>query len=237
MHESPSTLESPTLAPLHHKLLNERMHADVRDFPPHIQREKVFQHIIMDRLLDTYETDLEDADLTSEEIDRFVGTIEQFSNEAIMAVLSLPKELRPKLFSTYRKKIDEDEVSPEEIAASLRDLCVSFGFTLGYHVSMKDIPQQENKAWAIQPTELDDRDDMKMAYYSLDFDNIYRKKPARYLYFVRAEIGEHSAHKRDQNNNWGRAPYLSIVEKEDLREVDTLVEETLAELQKENPPT
>jgi hypothetical protein len=103
---------------------------------------------------------------------------------------------------------------------------VRFGATLGYHVSDKSV-EPSGVDWVIQGTELDDRDDMKMAYYSLDYENFYRKKPASQLYFVRAETGERSSHRRDQNGKWGRATQLAIVDQISLREVDGEVSELL----------
>jgi hypothetical protein len=69
-----------------------------------------------------------------------------------------------------------------------------------------------------------------MAYYSLDFENFYRKNPtAKYLYTVRAEVGDDSSHKKDTSNNWGRASRLSIITELNLHETQEKIQEALNE--------
>jgi len=195
--------------------------------------EHIFLNLIFDRLLDELEEEMGDADWTNDEITRFFLALEHTDDESIKNALAIPKELRPAYFARQRTRMLEEGVNPEDIARELVALNRAHGFTIGYHVSQFEIPPESSGAWAVKPTELDDRDDMPMAYYSLDYDHIYREKQSTHLYFVRAITGE-GPHKRDLKNNWGRAPYLSIIGSMPLVEADKIVNQMTQELEKED---
>lgn len=231
-------LEKAKISPIRSDLLLRLVHETVegeRPCTPRELKERIFLNIIFDRLFDVYEEDLYDAGYEEEEVARFEERLEQMTDEEIKSVLSLPKEVRRPLFERYRQEIENGSMRVEELVEQIRNDSMRFGFTLGYHVSMREIAPAGGE-WSVDGDEIDDRDDMKMAYYSLDFENFYRKKPARYVYFIRAETGERSSHRLDQSNNWSRAPRLSVVARADLREIDETVEqlykEFLPEIQK-----
>ncbi len=69
-----------------------------------------------------------------------------------------------------------------------------------------------------------------MAYYSLDYKNLYRKKRGSHLYIVRAETGSATDHKRDTSNNWGRTSTLSIIAEFPIAEIDEEVGKVEQEL-------
>ncbi|MEN9852701.1 MAG: hypothetical protein RI996_644 [Candidatus Parcubacteria bacterium] len=101
------------------------------------------------------------------------------------------------------------------------------GFTLGFHMSKFDI-KPEHKGWVIAGYELDDRDNLPMAYYSLDYTNAFRKRDPNFIYVVRADT-KSDTHKKDLTNNWGRASSLSIIAKLDVADIDKEVEQRLTE--------
>ena len=68
-----------------------------------------------------------------------------------------------------------------------------------------------------------------MAYYSFDYENLYRVKNPNYIYVVSIQENERSGHRKDGNNEWGRAPSLTVIEKINLKEVDEIVQEILNE--------
>jgi len=68
-----------------------------------------------------------------------------------------------------------------------------------------------------------------MAYYSFDYKNIFRERNPKFLYFVSIQKDEKSGHKKDNTNNWGRAPSLSIIGNVDIQEVDNFVRNSLDE--------
>jgi hypothetical protein len=71
-----------------------------------------------------------------------------------------------------------------------------------------------------------------MAYYSLDHRNLFQKKHGDHVYLVRAQTKGNYAHKQDQNNHWGRAPTLSIIDHVNKKYVEARAEESLEEPKK-----
>ena len=198
-------------------------------------REAIFSSLVIDRLLETTEESLEDVEYEQEEIAEFKETLARLSSDEIKGVLSLPYELRETVFNTYKKRIEAGEITPEHMVRELAARAKDQGFTIGYHISNSNVDPEisrdtNQKEWNIKGYEMDDRDGISMAYYSLDYENIYRKKSGAYLYLVRAEIGEKTPHKQDLSNNWGRAPQLSIIEKIDIREFDNKTDQIYQKL-------
>lgn len=191
-------------------------------------REQIFQSIVTQKLLGEVEDALADNDFSDDEINRFEKQLRSLPEDRILGVLAIPYELKNTLFGNAKK----DNTAPEAFVKQLDESAQKYGFTVGYHISRSRLPMTHDpknparEVWNITGNELDDRDDMKMAYYSLDYENLFRKNRGTFLYLVRAELGPQTAHKRDLKNNWGRAPQLSIIAEFDL--VD--VEENLREL-------
>ena len=90
------------------------------------------------------------------------------------------------------------------------------------------------KSWVVYGKEKDHRDnDLPMAYYSFDYMNLYKSKDPKYIYVVSVQKSQSSGNRRDGNNQGGRAPSLSVVEKFDLRELEMEVEAIAQERKKE----
>lgn len=196
-------------------------------------KEKVFLSVIFDKLADTFEDDLYDAGAEDEDVQYFRGKVAHRTQEEILGILSLPMDVRKNLFKKAFVESAAGNSAIDLIISTAISGHAAYGYTLGYHVSDKEIVPTKN-GWNIAATEVDDRDDMKMAYYSVDYEHFYRKKPAKYIYFVRAETGENSSHKRDTSSRWSRAVSLSIVDKVSLREIDEEVEEIYKEALKKS---
>lgn len=191
-------------------------------------KEKIFQTIVFDKLESSFEEGLCEAELSNEAVSYFRNKMSTLSDDDILGILSFPKVLRLNLF---KKKIElngDGVEAVDEIVKTFLEASRKYGYRLGYHVSLSDIKETPTK-WDIVGTEFDDRDEMKMAYYSVDYDHFYRKKSARWVYFVRAETGASSSHKIDNDSRWSRAPSLSIVDRIPLGEVDELVREKMSE--------
>ncbi|HEY4480199.1 MAG TPA: hypothetical protein VJB58_01890 [Candidatus Paceibacterota bacterium] len=195
-------------------------------------KEFIFDTLILAEIVDSFIVDLEEAGFEKEEVDEFLEEINKYDNEAIKGILAIPKELRGKNFVRYKEEIDNNKNTIAKIVAQLNNSAYKNGYTLGFHVSKADI-LPENGVWEVKGKELDDRDDMTMAYYSLDYKNIYRIDRGKNLYVVRAKIGNNTEHKRDTSNNWGRASSLSIIHKIDLAKIDEKVEERIKQAKEE----
>lgn len=209
--------------------------------PVESRREFAFDSLVQSALLESMRSSLEESEFEPEEIEELATALAQLSTEDQKMVLAIPFELRERLFKKYRDAIDAKKTTPKEMVLDILEKNKKYGFTLGYHLSSKQIQktiaQDGALAWTIKGSEIDDRDNgpdttnnnVRMAYYSEDYLNRYKKKPGNYLYVVRAEIGESSSHKRDGRNHWGRAPSLSIIAELDMRDIEQQIDAIMKE--------
>lgn len=189
-----------------------------------ISKETIFETIVINDIISGFMNDLEDAEADEQIIKEFTEELSNLSEADIKGVLSMPKELRLKNFPQYVKDIEDEKTTPHTIIQKLVDQARTYGHTLGYHATNnKIIPQ--GSTWLITGTEVDDRDDRAMAYYSETYEDIFRADRRKFLYIVRSTVGPGTDHRRDTSNNWGRAATLSIVDEIDLQRTDELVEE------------
>lgn len=199
-----------------------------------IERDLVFRSVVLSHLFDTIHSSLEDAEFTEEEVGAFMESLSAMTEEDQRAVLSVPFELRSRVYGLYRSRMERGEITVADIPQDLCQKNKELGFTTGYHLSNRQVPKiraQSGVVWKIDGTEFDDRDEMRMAYYSEDYLSRYKKKSAKYLYVVRAEVGPNSAHKRDTSNRWGRATNLSIVDEYDMQKLEQEMDQ---EIQKQH---
>jgi hypothetical protein len=194
------------------------------------ERDFYFRAIVQSRLLDTLQTGLVDAGFEKEQIDAVAADLAALPQEDQKRVLAIPLEIRGKLFATYENKIASGAMTPQEMLADLLEKNKRYGYTIGFHLSDHKIPKKETRegvTWDILGSELDDRDDRLMAYYSEDYAHRYKKKGANYLYVVRSEVGPQSAHRQDLNNHWGRAPKLSVIDEFEMDGVERAIDEAM----------
>ena len=219
----------------HEGSVSQREEVSVAEQSMERNREHIFRSIITQKLLSEIEDGLVDSDFSDEEIDRFEKYLRTLPEERVLGVLAIPYELKNNIFDNARSA----EITPEALVRQLDDSAQKYGFTVGYHISRSRLPimhDQKNpdqESWNITGNELDDRDDMKMAYYSLDYENLFRKNRGTFLYLVRAELGHETAHKRDLKNNWGRAPQLSVIAEFSIIEIEEKLRELLPKSRKE----
>jgi hypothetical protein len=199
---------------------------------PQLKREYYFRALVLSHLLSTVRESLENAEFSESEIEEFNSVLAKLPEDDQFAVLSIPFELRDGSFLKYHKRIEDEAISVAEVVDEILKINKKYGFSVGYHLSDHAVPmnKQGNK-WDIIGSEFDDRDEMKMAYYSEDYVSRYKKKPERFLYVVRAETGPNSVHKRDLSNRWSRAPLLSVIDECDMKEIE---KEINSAIQKEN---
>ncbi|OGG64889.1 hypothetical protein A3C94_00080 [Candidatus Kaiserbacteria bacterium RIFCSPHIGHO2_02_FULL_55_17] len=207
--------------------INETLISDNSNRPPaqesELKREYYFRALVLSHLLNTVRESLENAGFSESEIDEFTNELAKLPEDDQFAVLAIPFELRDGFFEKYHKKIEDGQISVADAVEDIRSINKQYGFTVGYHLSdhqIPRVPETNNRAWNINGSEFDDRDEMKMAYYSEDYLHRYKKKPGRFLYIVRAETGSRSAHKKDLANRWSRAPLLSVIDECDMKEIN-----------------
>lgn len=189
-----------------------------------ISKEAIFETIVINDIISAFINDLEDAEADEDTVKEFTEELSNLSEVDIKGVLSMPKELRMRNFPQFVKDIEDGKTTPQTIIQKLAEQARTYGYTLGYHATNSKIIPQDS-TWTINGTEVDDRDDRAMAYYSETYEDIFRADRRKFLYIVRSIIGENTDHRRDTSNNWGRAATLSIVDEIDLQKTDELVEE------------
>lgn len=197
------------------------------------KREVLFKGILVNKLFDTIKNSMEEADVSPEAITGFLNAVKKLPEEDALSVLAIPHELQNKMFSRFNEQLTKKKTTPEAFLALLHKNAKEKGYRLGFHISTKDIeptdlPQDEEdeiQKWEISGTEQDHRDnDLLRAYYSLDYQNLYRKKGGDHLYLVRAETGPSTSHRQDNDGSWGRASTLSIITRLNLPEVDRQID-------------
>lgn len=182
--------------------------------------EQVFAAMINERLINEFEESLYDVLDDDDRINKILDTINGFTNDEQKKILSIPASIRKRRFEVLLKN---KKMNNADFVNELLQNAQDNGYTIGYHVSPYKINPDQND-WTVNPTGLDDRDNRAMAYYSLDYKNLFRKKRGEYLYVIRAETGTNSTHKRDTSNNWSRANKLAIITSLPLVELDEKVE-------------
>jgi len=187
--------------------------------------EEIFSQLVCEKIIEDLEEDLFDIFHNEEVVENLIDMISKLSPEEQRMVLALPKFLRKRRLSFLKNKYSKIEgCDLEKMIIELKSDSKKNGYTLGYHISKNKILEKDTD-WTVDGRDLDDRDERKMAYYSLDYENLFRKKRGNFLYIVRAIIGENSPHKKDNSNNWGRADKLSVISELPLKEIDDMVSE------------
>ncbi len=136
-------------------------------------REAIFRAIILRKLMDEVTDALEEYDYAEEEIACFkhlLRNLSQISDQRVLGVLAIPFELRKGIFGEFRNELKRGKTI-DDLFERLDMNAQKYGFTIGYHISNSLIPA--GPQWSIKGSELDDRDNMKMAYYSLDYTNLF----------------------------------------------------------------
>ena len=217
--ETPEARDPFSKAPEHVEEVLERTEAfegSEDDFKDHLFHEYAKQALVED-----FASSLGDY-LEPEDVDTFLGVLMSHSDEEIISVLSLPKELRERWFDSVERSVSSG-TPVEEVAEEVTNKFAKAGFGIGFHTSPNDIkPNPETGAWFIKGTEADHRDDdLVRAYYSSQYRHLYKKQNSKYIYVVRTDPD----YKTDKN--WSRASNLSVVMRIPLHSTINFVESTV----------
>lgn len=195
---------------------------------PEALKDHVFNEVAKAVLVKEFFEALEDF-FSVNETDQMRAEMTKFSDEEIIAALSLPHELRLNMF----ERMEQECAAGKDVSVVLREYVErvsKYGFGIGFHTSPLDLrPEEETGRWMIKGTEADHRDgDRLMAYYSTKYRHIYKKKHPKFIYIVRTDP---STHKTD--GNWSRSDSLSVITRIPFEQVVQIVEST-ARVQNEN---
>ena len=209
--------------------------------PENIEKKKVkeslFAELVEGKLYDSYIENMKSSGFSQKNIDNFTEQLSQLSEEDRMYVLSLPWELKQNSFAFYNEQIEKNKLKVSDmINAILKISKEKNNFQVCYHSSNTNIEPntkfnpyvgRDVKGWVIKGTEKDHRDeDQYRAYYSKDYQHLYRTKNPKYLYLVAVN---QSSNKND--GAWGRASSLSVIDKIDISETEKKLEEGLQEFE------
>ncbi|MDB5254706.1 MAG: hypothetical protein JWL92_82 [Candidatus Nomurabacteria bacterium] len=204
-------------------------------------QEMVFKSFIESRIYLLFEEGLNDNGYSPEEIDEIREHLDDFSVEEKKRILSLTHETKNRVLRTFKERMEKQGLPASDLVDTLKRLSDQFGFEVAYHCSDENITATSKKeftgqnvewvdSWKINGTEMDHRfDDKKMAYFSFDYEHLYRVKNPRYLYLVRVRTQNGTGFHTNIGNNWGTAQGLDIIDQIDLRKVDQFVDSLLQE--------
>lgn len=200
-------------------------------------REFFFHEVITTKIIDTYEKEMVSLGFTKEQINNFREKIISLDVDTRESLYAFPWELKQRALPAFLKKIQDGTETIDSMVEKIIDASKKQNRKIGYHATDENfVPKDEQshgqlvKSWVIYGKEKDHRDnDLPMAYYSFDYENLYRVKNPNYIYVVSIQENEKSGHRKDGNNEWGRAPSFTVIEKIDLKEVDKIVREFVEE--------
>ncbi len=196
-------------------------------------REILFKHMVEGQIMKDYESDLDAIGVSKESLVNLQeALIDPSLDERKREIFyCIPYELRAMQFKADLPEPSSDGVISTEswvrFVHNIIDLNKGSDPHLGFHVSPREIGKRKiqsarpmpgrREAWDIDGTEFDDRDERKMAYYSMSLERLFTKKGLRHVYVVRANLAPGNDHKPDNNGHWGRAATLSVITKLDLQ--------------------
>lgn len=200
-------------------------------------KEYYFKEVVTGKLLDSFEHELTKFGFNEDQIHEFRVAVLDLNETERDTLFAFPWSLKQKTFPFMFSKIEKGEESVASMVAKILDASSKQHRSIAYHCTNENIVQKDvklpgevAKEWIINGTEADHRDDdLPMAYYSFDYNHLYREKNPKYIYMVSVQLNDTSGHKRDENGSWGRAPSLSIIEKIDVHQVDDKVKELVKE--------
>ena len=106
-----------------------------------LQREDlkdiVFSVVIADKIIAGLDRVLMDCKFSADEIRDLRESFNKLSSEELMQALSIPWELRRRVFSSYGELLNRGEIKAKDIVADLLSTAREQDFTIGYHVSPK----------------------------------------------------------------------------------------------------
>ncbi len=194
-------------------------------------KEYYFKEVVTGKLLDSFEHELTKFGFNEEQIHEFRVAVLDLSEAERDTLFAFPWSLKQKTLPYMLSKIEKGEESVSAMVAKILDASSKQHRSIAYHCTDENIMQKDvklpgeiSKEWVINGKEADHRDDdLPMAYYSFDYNHLYREKNPKFIYLVSVQLNDTSGHKRDENGSWGRAPSLSVIEKIDVHQADSLV--------------
>ena len=196
---------------------------------PKVEKERfledVFTAVIYRELADIFYETLDELGHDDAWIDAVKDEILSLDPETTIAMFAIPEDVKERYLGIQSKG-----KNPHDFIQGLVQNVETYHWRVGYHASKFEVQKREGTPYSIIGKEIDHRDnDLARAYYSTSYMSIYRDKPARFLYVIRAETGEDSSHRKDNDGrNWSRASTLPIVTRLDITKIHHEIEQKFA---------
>ena len=181
--------------------------------------EKVFEALVFQKITEDYKNDLLEVGFDDEQVFEFLMAITEYKHEDRGKIMSAPYELRKKTLKYYFGEVMFKKMTIKEMVKDMYETADENNFCLGYHTSPFEIKKEiktkvkneKVEAWDVKGSENDHRDDdVRMAYYSRDFENVYNHRQFEHIYIIRGR-------ETDKNDTkWYRAQTLSIISSIDM---------------------
>lgn len=186
-------------------------------------KDQIFNDFMKFQILREFADGLSDY-VDKDELDEMIGALEQASPNEQIAALSLPYELRNRIFDRISNSLDSGK-TPTEAIQEYINMISPYGFTSGFHTSPYDIRPDEEDRWHIKGTEADHRDgDRMMAYFSTQYRHLFKKRHPKFIYIVRVDPKTVKS-----DGNWSRSDSLSVITRVPFEKVMNYVESTVKE--------
>jgi hypothetical protein len=184
-----------------------------------VDPEGAFEALVFNTLIEDYKNDLKEAGFSDEDVFDFLMIVTSYKHEDRSKILSIPFELRKRQFIGFFNRFANKEIDMKDVVKEIYETSEEFSFGLGFHTTpyeiKKGFDKRGNQTWNVEGSENDHRDDdLRMAYYSRDFENIYTQKTFEHIYIIRAK----EEHKND--TKWYRAPTLPIISGIDMNSAE-----------------
>jgi hypothetical protein len=215
--------QPPISENLHNRLL-ERAFREAKQHEILEARERLFEVIVSEQLLERFEEDLFDAQMSTELVNAIVDSAADMSHKDLARALSYPFDprARQKLFSGIQSQLRAGILTPQAVLPYLAKIATGSKVSIGFHMSPTPIRPQEKKTaygvetiWGFKGRESDHRDnDLSRAYYSRSFQTLFRRGVRNHMYIVRASDAD------ENDGTWWRATSLSIVAEISVEKLD-----------------
>lgn len=215
--------QPPISENLHNRLM-ERVLREANQHEILEARERLFEVIVTECLLERFEEDLFEAQMDTKVIDAVMDSAVELSHKELARALSYPFDPKAKerLFSGVQSQLRAGILTPQTVLPYLAKIAAGSHIAIGFHMSPTPIRVQEKKTpqgtevvWGFKGRESDHRDnDLSRAYYSRSFQTLFRRGVRNHMYIVRASD-------RDENDGtWWRAASLSIIAEISVEKLD-----------------
>ncbi len=187
------------------------------------KKERAFETVVLNELIETFKDRLVEADFSSEEMHAIESELAGLTFPQAAKVLCTPHETAHRKFQVLRERIDKGDIEARQVVSVLLEEAERHHFGIGYHNSPTEIKPDAQGRWFIRATEHDHRDnDLSRAYFATSYKTLYRKGTVNYLYIVRTV---QDTVKTD--GNWSRAGGLSVITRIPLQRIDGWVNNAL----------